>query len=265
MTSSKRARQLERDRLRRQARRRSQRAARQRRYALLAAVVVVLMVLGTVIGLVASDSGGSGSNAAAAEVTPSASTASTGTPVCHYVEDAQTKTATSPGLPPDTKATGKHTMTIKLTQGTVVIALNDKAPCTVNSFIHLAAKKFFDNTPCPRVVTSGIYVLQCGDPTGTGSGGPGYTIPDENLTGATYPAGTLAMANTGAANTGGSQFFIVYQDSTSALTPSYTPFGTVVSGLDVIKKIAAAGSDNSNPAGGGKPKSPVTIESLTVS
>jgi peptidyl-prolyl cis-trans isomerase B (cyclophilin B) len=111
------------------------------------------------------------------------------------------------------------------------------------------------------LTSSGIYVLQCGDPSGTGGGGPGYTIPDENLQGATYPAGTLAMANTGSPHSGGSQFFLVYRDSSRGLLPSYTPFGHVTSGLDVLKKVAAAGS---NPPGDGEPVQPVVIESVGV-
>jgi peptidyl-prolyl cis-trans isomerase B (cyclophilin B) len=104
-------------------------------------------------------------------------------------------------------------------------------------------------------------VLQCGDPTGTGSGGPGYKFADENLAGATYPEGTVAMANSGA-NTNGSQFFLVYKNST--LGPSYTPFGKVVSGLDIIQNVAKKGSDNSNGTGDGHPKESVIIESVTI-
>ena len=147
--------------------------------------------------------------------------------------------------------------------GTIVVDLDGKdAPHTVNSSAFLAGKHYFDNSPCHRLTTQGIYVLQCGDPTGSGTGGPGYTIPDENLTGAKYPAGTLAMANTGQPHTGGSQFFFCYADT--PLPPQYTPFGTVVQGLDVLKKIAAAGSDESNGPGDGAPKQPVVIESFTV-
>ena len=117
-------------------------------------------------------------------------------------------------------------------------ALTDKAPYTTFSFEYLARKKYFDATKCHRLTTSGIYVLQCGDPTGTGSGGPGYQFQDENLTGATYPAGTIAMANAGP-GTNGSQFFIVYKDT--QLPPSYTPWGKVTAGLDIVQGIAKAG------------------------
>jgi len=156
-----------------------------------------------------------------------------------------------------------YTATIKTNQGTIVATLDGaKAPHTVNSFNFLAGQGYFNNSPCHRLVTQGIFVLQCGDPTGSGTGGPGYTIPDENLTGATYPAGTLAMANTGQPHTGGSQFFFCYADT--PLPPQYTPFGHVTQGLDVLKAIAAKGDDGSNGPGDGKPKKPVIIESFTV-
>lgn len=143
-------------------------------------------------------------------------------------------------------------------------------PQTVNSFKSLADKGFFDNTKCHRLVTSGIFVLQCGDPQGTGMGGPGYTIPDENLDAlgkpnaqgqVIYPAGTVAMANTGQPGTGGSQFFLVYKDS--PLAPSYTPFGKIdAAGLKVVEDIAKAGT--ADGAQDGAPKNPVTIEKGTV-
>ena len=135
------------------------------------------------------------------------------------------------------------------------------APLTVISMSYLANKGFFDKSPCHRLTTQGISVLQCGDPSGTGAGGPAYTAPDENLpkgTGNIYPAGSVAMANSGP-NTNGSQFFIVYDDN-SQLGPNYTLWGKVVKGLEIVKAVAALGSDNSNPAGGGVPNQPITIE-----
>jgi peptidyl-prolyl cis-trans isomerase B (cyclophilin B) len=147
--------------------------------------------------------------------------------------------------------------------GTIIVALDGKdAPHTVNSFAFLAQKGYFTDTPCHRLTTAGIYVLQCGDPTGTGTGGPGYTIPDENLKGATYPAGTLAMANTGQPHTGGSQFFFVYANTD--LPAQYTPFGHITAGLDVLTRVAKAGSDNTNAQGDGHPVQPVVIESFAV-
>jgi peptidyl-prolyl cis-trans isomerase B (cyclophilin B) len=137
------------------------------------------------------------------------------------------------------------------TQGVITVRmLTDKAPCTTFSFRFLASKGYFNQTHCHRLTVQRIYVLQCGDPTGTGSGGPGYSFNDENLAGATYPAGTVAMANAGP-NTNGSQFFFTWKDTT--LRPNYTPFGTVIGGMDVLKKIAAAGDDQQNGPGDGYP------------
>ena len=137
------------------------------------------------------------------------------------------------------------------TQGTIVVRmLTDKAPCTTFSFRFLASRGYYNKTHCHRLTVQRIYVLQCGDPTGTGSGGPGYEFNDENLAGATYPAGTVAMANAGP-NTNGSQFFFTWKDTT--LAPNYTPFGTVISGMDVLQKIAAAGDDSQNGPGDGYP------------
>ena len=160
-----------------------------------------------------------------------------------------------------TIARSTYTARIVTNCGTIIASLDGKdAPHTVNSFAFLSKKGYFNDTPCHRLTTAaaGIEVLQCGDPTGTGSGGPGYTIPDENLKGATYPPGTLAMANAGP-NTGGSQFFFVY--GPSQLSASYTPFGKVTAGLDVLTRIAKAGS---TPPGDGKPIQPVVIESFGV-
>lgn len=163
-----------------------------------------------------------------------------------------------PPAKPDLKAT--YQATIKTNRGDIVInLLNSHAPCTVNSFVYLASKNYFSNTPCHRLTTSGIFVLQCGDPTGKGTGGPGYKFSDENLTGAKYPAATVAMANSGP-NTNGSQFFLVYKDT--SLAPSYTPFGTITAGLGVIQKVATAGTANGKSDG--RPKEKVVIESVTI-
>ena len=133
---------------------------------------------------------------------------------------------------------------------------------TVASEAFLAADGFYDNTTCHRLTTSGIYVLQCGDPKGDGSGGPGYSVPDENLPADgenNYPAGTVAMANAGP-GTAGSQFFIVYADTT--LPGDYTVWGTVTSGLDIVQEVASGGvADGSTD---GSPMQPVFIESATV-
>jgi peptidyl-prolyl cis-trans isomerase B (cyclophilin B) len=148
-----------------------------------------------------------------------------------------------------------------------------KAPCTVNSFVSLAQQGYFDNTPCHRLTDSrSLSVLQCGDPTGRGSGGPGYRFANEYPTNqfrpfdpalkqaVQYPRGTLAMANAGP-DTNGSQFFIVYRDS--MLPPTYTVFGRVdETGLATVEDIAVAGI--AGGADDGKPKKPVTIKSIRL-
>jgi peptidyl-prolyl cis-trans isomerase B (cyclophilin B) len=148
------------------------------------------------------------------------------------------------------------------TQGIITVQmLTDKAPCTTFSFRFLASQGYFNKTHCHRLTIQGIFVLQCGDPTGTGSGAPGYAFNDENLAGATYPAGTVAMANAGP-NTNGSQFFFTWKDTT--LPPLYTPFGTVIGGMDVLQKIAAAGDDSQNGPGDGYPNRYTEFRSVQI-
>jgi peptidyl-prolyl cis-trans isomerase B (cyclophilin B) len=237
--------------------------------------LVLLVVAGvvsyTVVHLTSSASASAGTSLSAtpsASLTPSASPSPSPTPSgsltrCTYTPSPPaSRKVGMPPAKPDLKAS--YQATIKTNRGDIVInLLNSRAPCTVNSFVYLARKNFYNNTPCPRLVTSGFYILQCGDPTGTGRGGPGYRFGDENLAGARYPAATVAMANTGAPGTNGSQFFLVYKDT--PLPPSYTPFGTIVSGMNVLQGIARAGfGPPLNSAGGGHPKEKVTIESVAI-
>lgn len=157
----------------------------------------------------------------------------------------------------------KAQITFTTNQGEIVIeTLPALAPLTVNALAALAQKNYFDNTICHRLTTEGIFVLQCGDPTGTGTGGPGFNIPDENLPESienNYPAGTVAMANA-RPGTSGSQFFLVYQDTT--LGPDYTIWGTITSGLEIVQTIASAGVIDGGPDGA--PATGVTIESTKV-
>ncbi len=164
-------------------------------------------------------------------------------------------------------AQGTVGVTLQTGDGPIPLTLDKAlAPCTVDSFVSLATQGYFDNTTCHRITTApGLQVLQCGDPTGTGTGGPGYTIPDEVFPELKYGRGILAMANTGQPNTGGSQFFMIYGDG--ELPPQYTAFGSITpAGLQVLDTIAKRGSDGSlDPSpGGGKPVQPVTIEKATV-
>ncbi|MDF2581678.1 MAG: cyclophilin [Mycobacterium sp.] len=159
-------------------------------------------------------------------------------------------------------------------RGAIGVRLNNaQAPCTVNNFASLAQKGYFNGTDCHRLTTAAeLGVLQCGDPLGTGKGGPGYQFPNEYPTNqyrltdpavkipVIYPRGTLAMANAGP-GTNGSQFFLVYEDS--ELPPTYTVFGTIDdAGLEVLDQIAADGvGDGSDD---GAPATPVTIEAVRV-
>ena len=160
-------------------------------------------------------------------------------------------------------ASNKAQISFTTNQGEIIIeTLPALAPLTVNALAALGQKNYFDNTICHRLTTEGIFVLQCGDPTGTGTGGPGFNIPDENLPEPienNYPAGTVAMANAGP-GTSGSQFFLVYQDTT--LGPDYTIWGTITSGLEIVQTIASAGVIDGGPDGA--PATGVTIESTKV-
>ena len=156
---------------------------------------------------------------------------------------------------------GTVTFTLAMTGGDVTITGDRaKTPCTLNSFESLAEQKYFDGTKCHRLADSGMFMVQCGDPTGTGRGGPGYQFADE-LTGTeTYPAGTVAMANSGP-DTNGSQFFIVYGDT--SLAPNYTVFGHLDEASNqVIADRAFQGHDAQYPDGTGKPNLPTVIRSV---
>lgn len=242
-----RQRKLARERLARQQARRAARARKWRQVLLIAAVCC--LVAGAATGgyfLLA----GNGTSAATGAGTH-----------CTYTTSGQA--ARPVGKPPATPVKANYQATITTNRGPLVVdLLGTRAPCTVNSFRYLAQHRFFSNTGCHRLTTSGFYVLQCGDPTGTGKGGPGYKFASENLKGARYTQGTLAMANAGP-GTNGSQFFIVYRNSLS-LPANYTPFGKVVSGLGIIQNVAKAGTDNANGKGDGHPKEKVVIQSVTI-
>ncbi|MFJ3233046.1 peptidylprolyl isomerase [Streptomyces sp. NPDC086787] len=269
VSQEQRRRQLAREKfLRQQQRRTSARQKARMRNSVIASVLGVV-VIGSVAlyttGVLKNDDDKSN---ASAKVTPGASAPSKAADPCEKPAGgsvAKLNWKQEPAVTIDKSADYK--MKLATTCGDIGVALKTAAaPHTVNSFNFLAGKGYFDHTKCHRLTTNNIYVLQCGDPTGSGSGGPGYTIPDENLKDESlkknvYPAGTVAMANTGQAHSGGSQFFLVYQDS--PLPPTYTPFGTVdAAGMKVLKKIATAGE--STGAGDGAPNATVVINKATV-
>ena len=222
----------------------------------------------------------SASKSPSASASASASASTVAEPAHHCTYTKATPVAKKVTFPPTTPDyTASYTATINTNLGKIKLnLLNSKATCTVNSFVHLAEQGYFNNSQCHRLLTSGPYALQCGDPyatatdkldcseTGTvGTGTPGYNFASENLKNAKYPAGTVAMAN-GSATTNGSQFFIVYKDSTSTLEASYTPFATVTSGLDILQNVAKGGTSCTYAQiGGGVPKKKVIIDSVTIS
>lgn len=246
---------------------------------LLAALLVVFLPGGGAKKPAASASK-SPSASASASASATTSAATVAEPAHHCTYTKATPVSKQVGLPPATPDyTATYQATINTNLGPITLnLLNDKATCTVNSFVHLAQTGFFNNTQCHRLLTSGIYVLQCGDAYATstakldcsvtstvGTGTPGYDFASENLTNAKYPAGTVAMANGGTATSNGSQFFIVFKDSSSGLGTSYTPFAAVSSGLDIVQNVAKGGYSCTYPqAGGGVPKKKVIIDSVTI-
>jgi peptidyl-prolyl cis-trans isomerase B (cyclophilin B) len=182
------------------------------------------------------------------------------------------------GLPPASgePRSGTRNLTLNTNLGSMVIQMDlTHAPCTSASFAYLASKKFFDGSSCHRLLNTGdSHVLQCGDPSGTGNGGPSYNFADENLPTdqrPAYPAGVVAMANTGQPGTNGSQFFIVFGDTD--LPAQYTIWGKVTQGLDIATKVAAAGDDEafaqpgpdgSAGPGGGHPNTKLTFSTVTA-
>jgi peptidyl-prolyl cis-trans isomerase B (cyclophilin B) len=296
-SNRRRARAVERARYERQQQRRAEQRAAQRRRQRISAVVgsfVAVVAVVVVVVLVSHNNNGSAnaasSSSGSTSVAPSDSTstspttstsaspAASATSLAGITAAKCTKPAA--GKPGTTKyktaptltfpAGSKVTATLKTTCGNITVSLDAAlAPKTVASLVTLARKGYFDHTTCHRLTDSGIFVLQCGDPTGTGSGGPGYTLPDENLpkgpstTPVVYAAGTLAMANTGTAHTGGSQFFLVYQDS--PLPPTYTVFGQLTAAsLKVVREIAKGGITGGAAATDGAPALKVVINSVTV-
>ncbi len=281
--------------LERQLERRAQQAKRRRVLAVVAGVVAVAAAVAVVVTFVLTNKDDKNSASASSSTTSApaesggpttAPPATGGLPAfkasanlganCQY--PASPEPASKPVAAPNSGKVPTDPATVSVSmatnQGNIGLVLdNAKAPCTVNSFASLAQKGFFNDTPCHRLTTSpSLSVLQCGDPTGKGTGGPGYQFANEYPTDQypkddpalqqplTYPRGTLAMANAGA-DTNGSQFFLVYKDS--QLPPNYTAFGTIdATGLATLDKIAAAGV-----AGGGqdgKPATDVQIKSVLL-
>ncbi|MFC4602750.1 peptidylprolyl isomerase [Rhodococcus kronopolitis] len=209
---------------------------------------------------------------------PAVPAAAAATVSCEYPAAGQASKPANAPATADVSTAGTATVAMATSQGAIGLTLDRaEAPCTVNSFVSLAEQGYFNDTPCHRLTTgSSLKVLQCGDPAGVGTGGPGYRFANEYPTtafadgdpaveeGMVYPRGTVAMANSGPGGTNGSQFFLVYADS--VLPPQYTVFGTIdEAGLATLDKVAAGGTASSRGAGDGRPNSAVQIETVTVS
>jgi len=261
--------------LQRQLERRAELARKRRRnLGILATAIAVVVVVGAALlitGVFQSDD-----PEASADPTPSSSAAAAatnadGTVSCTYTPDESgnpsLKDVGTPPTPEATPTQGTSTLLMSTTQGDLTLTLDRAAaPCAAASFTYLAQQQFFDGSPCHREVNQPTFgVLQCGDPTGSGSGGPTYKYAEEVTPETTYPRGTIAMAKSSAPASTGSQFFLCFVDT--ELPPEYTAVGTVdEAGLAVLDTIAAAGNDGSfeAQAGGGAPNLPVTITTMTV-
>lgn len=264
MPTSKQRREAAQRHLQRQLERRAVEARKRRRtLGIVLASLAVVVVVGAVLlisGVFAGDddtdaAGGAGDGATTAPVVDG----SDGT--CDFTEATRGET-TDVGTPPaEVPTSGTAELTMTTNAGPIGLTLDQAtAPCASASTVHLAQQGFFDGTPCHRLTSGGLSVLQCGDPSGTGTGGPSYEFPTQVTGAETYPRGTLAMANAGQ-GTDGSQFFLVYADS--QLSPDYTVVGTIdEAGLETLDAIAAAGIEGGAPDGA--PAEPVTIETVTV-
>ncbi|OLB75614.1 MAG: hypothetical protein AUI14_20580 [Actinobacteria bacterium 13_2_20CM_2_71_6] len=279
MASSKtRQRKLARAKMERQMARRAAKVRRQRQLwaGLIVGLVAILGITGTVWAL-------GGFSPSKKPPAPAA---------CNWADTgAGNAKLKNVGKPPTSgePRSGTETMTITTSLGVITAKLDlAKSPCTAASFAYLAGKNFFANTKCHKLTTAGKFLLECGDPNPnpTGDGGPTYTYANEYIpttpapapssanpvpsaseseapNEVIYPAGSVITANKGP-DLNGSRFSILYKDS--PLPPDYTLFGTVVTGLDIVQQVAAAGEDGAyaNEGGGGRPKKEITIQALTV-
>ncbi|GAA0500227.1 peptidyl-prolyl cis-trans isomerase [Paractinoplanes deccanensis] len=246
---------------------------RRQRQAVIGSAIAVVLIAGAAVWIVTALGKDDDKSSNTASGVPAGQVACTWTPDASggKVKDVGTPPATVPN-------TGKDVLTIETNLGTIKADVDkSKTPCTAAAFEFLASKKFWDNTKCHRLVNEDKFkVLQCGDPFATGKGyretdgqgGPSFTYAEENLPTDTknpYPAGSIAMANTGQPGSTGSQFFIVSEDT--QLSANYTLLGKISSGLDIIKGVVKAGDDGAfaQQAGGGHPKKEVDIKSLAMS
>ena len=223
------------------------------RHAAVAVTTVLLSLLAACGGSEEEPAASSTTSASAPDTTEAAPDDAAAGGACTY---EKTGDASKDAKLPPAEPLSVDSLTIATNRGDIKATLTpDAAPCTVSSFASLAKQGYFDGTKCHRLVPG--FVLQCGDPSATGTGGPGYAFADELQGNETYPAGTLAMANSGP-DTNGSQFFIVLADAD--LPPSYTVFGSVdAAGLEVAQEIEADGNADDGVA----PAKDVILESVS--
>ena len=243
---------------------REREAARNRQVAVVVAAVLVVVAA---FVFLTTQLGDDTKTPAAAPTTPSQTSATTTAPVDGCTPSPAPPSGISTVAKPDKATAAGKTFTAVITTncGDITLQLDGaKAPQTVASFVALAKANYFADSPCHRLTTKGIFVLQCGDPLGGTGTGPGYSYGIENAPkDGKYPKGTLAMARTTDPNSNADQFFIVYQDSDLSSVPEgYSIFGTVTGGMDIVDKIAAAGV--SGGATDGAPAAPISILKVAV-
>ncbi|WP_240506254.1 peptidylprolyl isomerase [Thermoactinospora rubra] len=282
-TGKDRQRELARKHYERQMQRRAEREQRAKKRAVVLSTVGVVVVVGGIVAATALIGGNAKDSEASSDPTPAATdtaTAAAGpkpfdaaTGTCDYVADTAGEVK-DVGMPPAKVDPAKlpTTMTIKTNRGDIVVKLDSaKAPCTVNALAYLAKEGYYDGSKCHRLGSEQFPMLQCGDPLAKadgksqtdGQGGPGFRMAEENLEGATYKRGVMAMAKTSQPGTTGSQFFLVYGDI-PILPAEYTLVGTITKGLDILDKVNKAGVLTPGPDGTGAPKESVEFEDVTM-
>ncbi len=286
MSTNQQRREAAKRKLERQQEKRGQRDQQRKRVAAITAVVIVVAVVAATVALATI---GTGPRTPPADTAAPATTETSEAPPppidiptqlaapltrpapfpatvgCAYQPDEPAAKPVNP--PPTSGVSARGTVAVSLTTsaGQVDLVLDRAlAPCTVNNFVSLAQQGYFTGTTCHRLTTgSGLQVLQCGDPTATGSGGPGYRFGDETYPELTYGRGQIAMANAGP-DTNGSQFFMIYGDA-SGLTPDYTVFGTIApASLGVLDTVARNGLEPGRGSGDGRPRTQVIFTAAKV-
>ena len=219
-----------------------------------------LLAVSAVVGLVAAGCGSDDSSPDASTSADAATTSATTSTECPPVAGADTQTRQFDAAPVNCLTPGvTYEAIVTTNKGEFTIVLDpEQAPAAANNFVFLARNQYFDDTPCHRIIPD--FVVQCGDPTGTGTGGPGYTIVDEPPIAGRYQVGSIAMAKTASPDSAGSQFFVITGSEGAALPPEYALFGQVTDGLEsTVAAMAAAGTP-----GEGIPSEPIDIESIRI-